>query len=496
MDLDPRTPVVVGAAAATEQTEDPGKGLDALGLMEVALRRAAEGAGSRALLSQVDSIWTPRGFWPHANPGRQLAERFGASAIRGSSGPRTVVADIGVLQTTVLGYAARALAEGRSEIAMIVGGESRDRDERMRRLGQAAPVASENDLEPDEVLRPGADILSRREIDLGWATPAVQYAMIDNALRHHEGQSLAEHRGELGELWADFNRVAVDNPDAWNRTPMSADAIVEANTTNRLISFPYTRSMVSQWNVNQAGGLILCTLERARRLGLDESRFVYPLAVVDAEHMLTLSERRDLHRAPGFELASARALAHAGLEIAEVDALELYSCFPAAVRIQARALGIDRRRRVNLTGGMTFGGGPLNNFAIQGWVKMIERLRGESGATGFVSAVSGFMTKQGVSVFGTEPRCAFHFDSVTRETAEAQARVRVDPDARGRARVASYTVIPVRDEAARVALLFDLDGERRALHVVQDADLAQAAMNEEFCGRGAELGEKGEIRWD
>jgi acetyl-CoA C-acetyltransferase len=491
MSLDPRMPVVVGAAAVTQHVTDPAEGAEALELMELALRRAAEDAGSEALLARADTIFTPRGFWTHADPGRRLAERFGAS------GARTVVADIGVLQTTVLGRAAQALAEGRSEIAMIVGGESRDRDTRRSRLvpEPSATGTPPIESEPDEILRPEAEILSRREIELGWATPAIQYAMIENALRHHEGQSIAAHRAELGALWADFNRVAVAHPGAWNRKVMSAGEIVEPSPENRLIAFPYTRSLVSQWNVNQAGGLILCTLERARRLGLAEERFVYPLAVVDAEHMLTLSERRDLHRAPGFELASARALAHVGVGVDEIDALELYSCFPAAVRIQMRALGIVDDRPLTLTGGMTFGGGPLNNFVIQAWVAMVERLRGRPAASGLVSAVSGFLTKQGVSVFGSEPRVGFLFDSVTRETAEAQARVRVDPEARGPARVATYTVVPVRDEPARVALLFDLDGSRRTLRVVQDADLAEAAMREELCGRRVELGANGSIRW-
>jgi acetyl-CoA C-acetyltransferase len=319
--------------------------------------------------------------------------------------------------------------------------------------------------------------------------------MIDNALRYQEGQSLFDHRSELGALWGEFNRVAVSNPEAWNRLPMSQEAICSPDESNRMLAYPYTKALVSQWNVNQAGGLILCTLDKARRLGLDPSRFVYPLAVVDSEHMVTLSERRDLHRSPGFKLAGERALSHLDLAIDEVDYLELYSCFPAAVRVQQRELGVDRNRSVTQTGGMTFGGGPLNNFTIQSWVKMVEALRSGEGSTGLVTAVSGLLTKQGVSVLGSEPTRPFLFDSVTAAAKADQATVAVEPDAEGQARVASYTVIPVREGTPKVALLCDFDEHRRTLRVLEDPELAEEGMQAELCGREVLVEAGGALRW-
>lgn len=489
MSLDPRTPVLVGVGAIHERVDDPRQASEPLDLMAAALERAALDAGHPGLLAAVDTIWTPRGFWTYSNPGRLLAERFGAA------NPRTVVAEIGVLQTTLLGAAARALAEGKSEIAMIVGGEARDRSARLRRLGLSESMIVQSDCPPDEILRPAAEIISRLEVDLGWIAPTIQYAMIDNALRYQERQSLADHRAELGALWAGFNRVAVANPEAWNRAPMSPEAIVSPDESNRMLSFPYTRSLVSQWNVNQAGGLILCTLEKAHRLGLDPRQFVYPLVVVDSEDMLTLSERRELWRSVGFMHAAARALSYLGLAIDEVGHLELYSCFPAAVRVQQREFGVASCRPVTETGGMTFAGGPLNNFTIQGWVKMVEVLRSDPGSSGLVSAVSGFLTKQGVSILGPEPTRPFLFDSVTARARADQARIDVEPDAEGRARVAAYTVIHARDAASRVALICDFDERRRTLRVVADPELAEEGMSSELCGREVELGVGGAMRW-
>jgi acetyl-CoA C-acetyltransferase len=488
MSLDPRTPVLVGVGAVTELVDDPREASEPLELMAVALGRAAEDAGNKALLAAVDSIWIPRGFWAYSNPGQLLAERFGASGVR------NVVADIGILQTSILGRAAQALAGGHADVVMIVGGEARDRSSRLQRQGLEAPMTLQTDSQPDEILRPAAEIMSRLEIDLGLITATIQYAMIDNALRFHEHQSLAEHRAELAALWGDFNRVAVSNPGAWNRTPMTPEAIVTPGESNRMLSFPYTKSLVSQWNVNQSGGLILCTLQKARSLGLDEHRFVYPLAVVDSEHMLTLSERRDLHRSPGFEHAGDRALSHVGLAIDEVEHLELYSCFPAAVRVQQRELGVDPGRPVTETGGMTFAGGPLNNFTIQSWVKMVEVLRNDPGSTGLVTAISGFLTKQGVSILACEPTRPFLFDSVTAEARADQATMIVEPGAEGRARVGAYSVIHARDGVTTVALVCDFDERRRTLRVVEDRELAEEGMSSELCGREVLLGTGGAVR--
>jgi len=483
-----RIPVVVGVGSVCRQAEDPAAIGEPIALMEEALRKAAQDAGAPALLSEVDEIGVPRGFWAYSDPGRLLAERIGAA------GARTLVAEIGILQTSLLGRAAARIASGESAVAVVVGGEAHDRATRLGRTGAAVPVTVQTGVAPDVHLEPAAEIMGRIEIEQGLVTPTIQYAMIDNALRFAEGRSLAEHRAELGALWGDMNRVAVLNPDAWNRKPLSPEEIAMPSPANRLLAFPYTKHLVSQWHVNQAGALVVCSLAKARALGLDARRFVYPLAVVDSEHMVTLSERRDLHRSPGFELAFARTLALAGRAVEEVDLVELYSCFPAAVRVQQRALGIAPARRVSQTGGMTFGGGPLNNFVIQAWVKMVEALRARPGSHGLVSAVSGLITKQGASVFGPEPSRAFVHEKVTDAARAATATVPVVRDATGRARVATYTVIPERDGPDRVALFLDFEDGRRALRTFPDAELAARGQQEELCGRTADLASDGGVR--
>ncbi|MEM9177405.1 MAG: hypothetical protein AAGC67_19495, partial [Myxococcota bacterium] len=226
MPADPRTPVLVGAAAVVQRGEDPSQLAEPLDLMEESGRLAADDAGSSVLLTELDRIWAPRGFWAYSDPGRILADRYGAKDVR------TVVAEIGILQSTVLGKACSAIANGESELALIVGAEARDRANRYQRAGQDVPLTDQADGAPDEVLVPHQEIMGALEIELGLVTPIIQYSMIDNALRAHEGQSLAAHRDELGRLWGDFNAVAVANEDAWNRTPRTPEEIVTPGEGN------------------------------------------------------------------------------------------------------------------------------------------------------------------------------------------------------------------------------------------------------------------------
>ena len=107
-----------------------------------------------------------------------------------------------------------------------------------------------------------------------------------------------------------------------------------------MLAFPYGKLHCSQWNVDQAAGLVFCSLATARALGIPRERWIFPLAVADANHMVPYTERRELHRCAGFARAAERAFERAGRDLASVAHRELYSCFPSAVRVQLRELAI------------------------------------------------------------------------------------------------------------------------------------------------------------
>ena len=396
MTLDPRTPVLVGAGAISQREEDPARAREPLALMIAALERAAEDAGSRALLERADSVRAPRGFWDYPDPCRLVAERFGAPQAR------TEIAEIGVLQTTSLGRAAADIAAGRADVVLVTGAEARHRALRATKTGVDAPLTKQAPATPDTVLRPHAPILSAAEMKAGLLMPVSQYATIENALRAAEGVSIEKHRDAVASLWAGFAAVAAENPDAWSRERVDAAAIADP-ARNPMQAFPYGKLHCSQWNVDQAAGLIFCSVATARALGIPRARWIFPLAIADANPMIPFTERRALHRCAGFAKAGERVFAHTGMSLADVAYREIYSCFPSAVRIQMRELGIDDDRPLTVTGGMAFAGGPLNHFVFQSLVRMTQILRDDPGSLGLITAVSGIVTKQGVSLWSSEP---------------------------------------------------------------------------------------------
>jgi acetyl-CoA C-acetyltransferase len=482
--LDPRTPVLVGAAAVTQREEDPARAREPLELMIAALERAAEDAGSRALLTRADSIRAPSGFWKYADPCRLIADRLGASAAR------TLVAEIGVLQTTLFGGAAEDIARGRADIVLVTGGEARHRALRAGKLGVEAPETVQGHVTPDAVLRPAGAIFTELEASSGLVMPVSQFAMIENALRAAQGRSIEEHQRAVAALWAGMSEVAAGNPNAWRGEAVSAESIRSAGPGNPMQAFPYAKRHISQWNVDQAAGLVFTSVETARSLGIPRERWVFPLAVADSNHMLPLSERPEPHRSHGFALALEQVLASTDRRLDEIDHLELYSCFPAAVGVQLREFGIAADRPLTVTGGMAAAGGPLNNFVLQALARMAGVLRGAPGSLGMVTAVSGMLTKQGVSLWSTEPGSGpFAFADVSVEAGRATGTVEIASDGRGDATVATYTVLYEGEKPSRAVLLCDLADGRRALVATQDEPLALDMTREEFCGRAVRIGE-------
>ena len=75
-----------------------------------------------------------------------------------------------------------------------------------------------------------------------------------------------------------------------------------------------------------------------------------------------MSNRADLHSSPAVRLGGQRALELAGIGIDDVEVVDLYSCFPAAVQMGAAALGLGLDRQLTRTGGLSFAGGPVEQL--------------------------------------------------------------------------------------------------------------------------------------
>lgn len=478
MSDDDLQPVLIGAATAQQRIAEPGGGLDVTGLIIEAARQAVADTGASGVAPAVDWIGATRGLSMLPDAARRVAEALGRD-----DQVMTTAADVGIPQQTLVNRALDAIRTGAAEIAIVCGGEAKHRDDVARRAGVTLPGHDQVDLVPDHHMAPEGEIVAAPEIEIGMVAPVQQYAAIDSARRFAEGWTNAEHRTDIAELWQRFNQVAVENPRADFGQPMTVAEIRDPGLNNRAMAAPYNKWHNSQWGVDQAAALVFCSVATARRLGVDADRWVFPHLGLESSLSLSLSRRQDLHRWPAMQVLGRAAAAHIGRAIADIEHVELYSCFPVAVRVQQRELGLDPDATPTLTGGMAFAGGPFNNFVYQSTVSMIEQLRAQPGSYGAVTAVSGLLTKPALAVWSTEPPgngllLADLVDDARRATAEST----LDEEPDGPGRVAAYTVVYADDAPAEVRAVIDLDSGDRAVAAAADAELAARSVDEELIG--------------
>ena len=471
-----RQPVLVGVGAVMQREDDPVASLEPLALMERAARLAGEDSAAPALLEQIQLVSVPKGRWRYRDPGRALATALGAGPVE------SVVARVGVLQEKLIGNACQRIADGDVDVALVVGGEAGYRLLRARIAGQEI-TDRQQDSAPDAVWSAPDPIMTPGEIaaGLGDAAPAY-YAVIDSAFRAAGAVGLDRHRSELAALYSGFSEIAAQNPQAWRRSPVEAEPIRSASAKNPMIAFPYTKLHTSDWSVDQASALLLCSAGTARRLGVPPDRWVFPLASAVSDHMVNLSEREDLSRAPGAEIAAQAALSAAGLSIDEIDEIDLYSCFPVAVLAHAAALGVDPSRPLTFTGGMRFAGGPFNNYVLHTTAQLAARLRA-GGRYGLVSSVSGVLTKHAFSVWGTTCDAPYRFVDVTSEVDRVTARKKVLDTYTGGGIIAGYTVHYEGDRPTRAVAVIDTDSGDRIVASADDPALLVTVTGAEACGR-------------
>lgn len=459
MPLDPSTPVLVGVAAITDPADPP----EAVELMAHAAVAAARDAGAPSLLPAVQQIAVPKGTWGYTDPGRLVAERVGAA------GAVTVLAEIGIPQQTLVSDALRRIRDGEIDVALVTGGEAK------RRAARGGAETNQGGAAPDVHLVPDGELVARPEIAARVWEPVQQYALIDNALRAAEGRSIAAHQADIDALWARFAAVAgrADVDDAFLRT---------RSPSNRPLAFPYNKWHSTQWTVDQAAALLLCSAAAAEAHGVPRDRWVFPRVALESSFALSLSRRRDLHRWPAMRVLGEAAAAHLGRPLADVDVVELYSCFPAAVRVQQRELGLPLDGTPTVTGGMAFAGGPFNNFTYQATAAVIARLRQAGGGLGLVTTVSGLLTKPGLAVWSPEPGPLL-VDDLAGPARAATAEAPLAADGyEGPATVATYTVTyDGLDPAGVVAVTATPAGER-VVATCADATLAAQAERDDLVG--------------
>ncbi|MGH3212595.1 MAG: acetyl-CoA acetyltransferase, partial [Trebonia sp.] len=235
MNLDPRTPVIVGVGQSSERLGEPGYrrrspvDLAADAAREAILDTGADAGGSTvAVAAAIDTVAGIRQF-ENSNPGaraplgrsdnypRSVAGRLGASPARavlevaGGQAPQHLVNEF-----------AAAIAAGQCDVVLLFGSEAISTIEHFASRAHHAKAAEE--VRPDFTEHAEGSLedrgyglkglVSTHLAAHGLTGAPSQYALIDNARRARRKQSRAEYAAAMGALFAPFTAVAAANPHA------------------------------------------------------------------------------------------------------------------------------------------------------------------------------------------------------------------------------------------------------------------------------------------
>ncbi|SBS78511.1 Acetyl-CoA acetyltransferase [uncultured Mycobacterium sp.] len=473
--MDPRTPVLVGAGQVNQHDDAD---IEPVDLMAAAARQAAD----PRVLQAVDAIRVVNLLsWRYRDPGLLLGQRIGA--------PEAATRYTGVGGNTpqsLVNQACLDIQNGRADVVLLAGGETWRTRMRLRAKGIKPDWTRQDDSVPVPPGREDVPMSGPAEDRIGLDRPSFVYPLFEQALRIAGGENVEEHQRRIAALWARFSEVAAANPHAWSREPRSAEHIGQASPDNRMISWPYPKLMNSNNMVNQAAVVILCSAEKATYLQIPRDQWVFPYAGTDAHDTYAVAERDELHRSPAIRIGGRRALELAGVGVDDLDHIDVYSCFPSAVQVAAQELGLptdDPQRPLTVTGGLTFAGGPWNNYVMHSIATMADLLRANPTGHGLITANGGYLTKHSFGVYSaTPPPAAFRWEDVQAEVdREPTRRALVEWDGEGT--VESWTTPFDRDGRPEKAFLtVRTSDDARAMALIDDPETAAVTVAEDIAG--------------
>jgi len=486
--LDPRTPVIIGVGQVSRSAPDLSSPADPISLMSEATRAAVADAGAPRLASQVDLVGVVGGAFSYSDPGRLVADNLGFGSVGSDSVGSTNLATVlttwgGHTPIAFLGDLAERIRTARIDVAVMVGGENNATRRAVRAAGGTVPRWTEAEGAEAEPWGAPLDMGDTIDAARGGELPRNNYAILDSAIRARREESLDQARDRAARLWAGFASVAAGNPHAADRSAMTAEEIREPSPANRMVSWPYTKAMCANNQVDQAGAVVIASVAAADRLGVPTDRRVYPHDLVIATDTDSLLHRAELHHVP--------ALAEAGVRIrntwGDIDAmahLDLYGCFPSIVAHTCELFGISTDRQLTVTGGLGFMGAPLNFAAGQSLIAMVQTLRADDGAYGMVQGNGGHAAKHAFGVYSTTPPTTVHSSS---PIIRGPAAARAEPDRVGEPIIDGVTVEYSHAGPERAVAVCRFDDGARTWANSTDTSVMEAFVSRECVGRRAEV---------
>ena len=390
--------IIVGAAQFTQNKEEA-KPLDPLRLMVKTSQLAKDDTGVADLFEKIDAVYVTNIItWPYKNAPKELSE------ILGIKPEQTYYPEPGgEIPQLFVNRAAKAIASGKSKAVLMTGAEAIYTRHRSR-LGNITLDWPER-REPEHIDGEKWKFLSDFEYKYELQMPSNSYAMLETALRAASGRGLKEHRTYMGKLYERFSIIASKNPHSWIRESYTAEEITTPTPKNRYICHPYTKRMTSNPYVDQSATLIMTSENIAEKLGIEKKKWVYLMGGADLKNIVNITRRPLLYDSPALREASHIALKQAGISLEDVNKFDLYSCFPCMVEIARQELKIpeDDPRDLTLSGGLSFFGGPYNNYSMHAIVSAVNLIREKNSLKIMIVANGGYNTKQSIGIYSMEP---------------------------------------------------------------------------------------------
>ena len=495
--VDKNAPVIVGVGDFIDRSKEDGLNLQ--DLLAKAGASAINDCGVKDLNKHINYLGVVRfsidfltasnqSSFQYSNFPRTLSNKLGISAREevyapmGGNSPQVLLDD-----------AVSKISAGEVDCALLAGGEALQTMIARLKLGLSLDWLDEPGGNP-EMIGNNAVGFSDHEKLHGMDLPTNVYPLFANSIRKSENKSAKTHLEECSDLFSEFSKVASNNPLSWFPTYRSKKEISEITPTNRMIGFPYNKYLNAVIRVNMSSAFILMSHSKAEELNIEKSKRVYVHGCSILDDIWNVTQRPNFHSSPAIKKCVNQALDKSEINLSDVEYFDLYSCFPSAVQIAKKELGIaEEKKDLTVTGGLPYFGGPGNAYTMFSTTEMVRKLREKPESYGLITANSWFITKHAAVVLSTKPSKSYEKidNSLVQKDINSKMIKNFTETPIGNGKIDTYTVINSRKGLEFALIIGTLEnGSRFIANSEKDEALLKRMINSEMLDRKVSVSQR------
>jgi acetyl-CoA C-acetyltransferase len=480
--MNPKTPIIVAASQFTQRFDAQKMPLEPIKMAEQCIRETIKDTQNDKILNEIDALFVVNIFgYKYADAPQMLAEKLEINpkikyySPLGGNNPQYLV-----------NKSADLLVKGKINFAIITGAEANYSYAKALKSGIKLDwTPPQNPRNPDEENKLGT---SNIENDYELFLLSNAYPIIETALRAENQRTITEHQRHIGNLYAKLSEIAAQHPNAWTKEKYTQEQIIESNENNRIVAFPYLKRMCANNQTDQAAALLLTTIENAIKYQIPEEKWVFLSAGANLNDSWYFTQREKITESPALKHLAQVCLQNAQLDLSEIDAFDLYSCFPSAVQVAQKALDLKENdvRPISLTGGLSYFGGPWNNYTMHAIATAVQKIQNNIFKNVFINSLGWYITKHSVGIYTKNyPKNLFHLPDLNQKQQEIDNTQLPDllKEYNGKAKIIGYSVLlDFKNEPYKAIVLLENNQNQRLLAYWQDENI-RTSMQEEFVGK-------------